>query len=187
MHSAVALSASSRVSRTILTTMLAVPLGAAAGCGPTPGPADAALPPVDAACTVGGGAVPWLVLGTGEAGFVELPAGANLELVHGPQGGYHVNATALFGLAVSPDMHVLRYDVTRPDGTELGTTQVALLERRLTRACGGWFRGGDILVLSITGPDDVSGDEVDIMVRVLDADGAVATDTRRVRIVDAVP
>ncbi|GAB4206455.1 MAG: hypothetical protein OHK0013_23170 [Sandaracinaceae bacterium] len=142
---------------------------------------------MDAACTVGGGTPPWIVLGTGSASFVELPAGGDIELVFGPQGGYHVEATALFGLAVSPDMHVLRYDVTRLDGTELGTTQIALLERRLTRACNGWFRGGDILVLAITGPADVVDDEVDITVSVLDARGEVARDVRRVRIVDREP
>lgn len=162
-------------------------LVALAGCGPGGGTPDAFVPPVDAACTVGGGTPPWLFLGTGSAGFVELPPGADLELVHGPQGGYHLEATALFGLAVSPDMHVLRYDVTRLDGTVLGTTQIALLERRLTRACGGWFRGGDILVLSIAGPADVVDADLDITVSVLDADGEVARDARRVHVVDLLP
>jgi hypothetical protein len=157
------------------------------GCGPGQGPADAFVPPIDAACSVGGGAPPWLILGTGSSSLVELPAGADLELVHGPQGGWHLEATAVFGLAVSPDMHVLRYDVTRTDGTVLGTTQIALLERRLTRACGGWFRGGDILVLTITGPADVVGSEVDITVSVLDAGGEVVRDARRVRVVDVLP
>jgi hypothetical protein len=145
------------------------------------------VPPVDAACTVDGGSVPWIVLGTGQERFVDLAPGAELELVQGPQGGYHLDVTALFGLAVSPDMHVLRYAAARVDGTELGVMQIALLERRLTRACGGWLRGGDILVLAITSPDDVVGDELEVTVGVLDARGEVARDARRVRIVDREP
>ncbi|MBX7190783.1 MAG: hypothetical protein K1X94_01920 [Sandaracinaceae bacterium] len=156
------------------------------GCGGGGG-TDAAVIPVDAACTVGGGAPPWIVLGTGEASFVELADGGDIELVHGPQGGYHLPATALFGLATSPDMLVLRYDVSRTDGTILGTTQIALNERRLTHACGGWFRGGDIVVLSITAPAAVADADVDLVVSVLDADGEVVRDARRLHVVDALP
>lgn len=170
-----------------LSPCLAV-LALCAGCGSGAGAVDAASPPLDAACTVGGGAVPWLVAGTGEASFVTLADGADLELVHGPQGGYHLMATALFGLDVSPDMHVLRYDAI-PVGadTPLGTTQIALNERRLVRACGGWFRGGDIVVLSITTPGDVVGMDVDLVVSVLDGVGEVVRDTRRVHVVDLEP
>ena len=158
---------------------------ASAACGPVAG-TDAG-PPIDAACTVGGGATPWIVLGTGTASFVELPEGQEIELVHGPQGGFHLEATALFGLDASPDMHVLRYDAIRLDGSTLGTTQIALNERRLTRACGGWFRGGDIVVLMIAGPADVVGTDLDLVVSVLDADGEVVRDERRVRVVDVTP
>ncbi len=165
-----------------------VALCAIPACGTDAGVADAgSLPEADAACAVGGGAPPWLVLGTGQASFVELAAGSDIELIHGPQGGYHVYTTALFGLGVSPEAYVLRYDVRRTDGTEIGTTQVMLLERRLARACGGWFRGGDFVVLSIACPVEVRDQEVDIVVRVFDGTTEIASDTRRVRIVDLAP
>ncbi len=172
----------------ISVLLAVVALGAAAGCGTDVGVADAgSLPDVDAACAVGGGAPPWLVLGTGQATFVDLAPGSDIELIHGPQGGYHVYTTALLGLGVSPDAYVLRYDVRRTDGTELGTTQVMLLERRLARACGGWFRGGDFVVLSIASPAEVIDQEVDVVVRVFDGTTEIASDTRRVRIVDLAP
>lgn len=175
---------------TVATSMAAVifALCAGAACGTTADAVDAGVvPDVDAACAVGGGAPPWLVLGTGGASFVELPNGTDMELIHGPQGGYHVWTTALLGLGVSPDGYILRYDVTRTDGTALGTLQVALLERRLTRACGGWFRGGDFVVLSIAGPADVAGTDVDVSVRVMQDTTEIASDTRRVHIVDTMP
>ncbi len=157
------------------------------GCGGGEG-SDAAVVPPDAACPLdGAGVTPWIVLGTGDTSFVSLADGDDLELVHGPQGGYHLLTTALLGLAVSPEAHVLRYDVSGADGTVLGTTQVALNERRLTRTCGGWFRGGDRVVLTIAGPADVVGTDVELVVSVLDADGEVVRDARHLHVIDDAP
>ena len=176
--------------RALATTAMVLVLTAlaATGCGTEADAPDAGPgPDVDAACAVGGGAPPWLLVGTGAESFVALAPGAEIELIHGPQGGYHLSTTALFGLGVSPDDYVLRYEVRRLDGTLLGTTGVALLERRLARACGGWFRGGDIVVLSISGPTEVAGDEVDLSVQLLQGTTELARDVRRVRVVDGLP
>jgi hypothetical protein len=152
------------------------------GCG-GPGGADASL---DAPCDLDAGATPWIELGTGEA-FTPITDGDSLELFHGPQGGFHLETTARFGLAVSPDMQVLRYDVSRLDGTTLGTMQVALNERRLAQSCGHWVREGDFVMLGIETPDDVADTDVDVIVRVLDAAGEVTRAQRRVHVVDRTP
>lgn len=152
------------------------------GCG-GPGGADAS---VDAPCDLDAGAAPFIELGTG-ATFTPIADGDALELFHGPQGGFHLETTARFALAVSPDMHVLRYDVSRVDGTTIGTMQIALNERRLARSCGHWVREGDFVMLGIEAPLDVVDTEVDVIVRVLDAAGEVARDERRVHIVDRAP
>jgi hypothetical protein len=149
------------------------------GCG-GPAPTDAGP------CELDASAPRWLVLGTGDV-FMPVADGDSIEVIHGPQGGFHLEVTARFGLEVSPDMHVLRYDVTRTDGTTLGTTQIALNERRLARTCGGWQRDGDIVMLTITAPTDVADTEVDVLVQLLGADGALARDERRVHVVDDVP
>ena len=154
----------------------------ASGCG-GPGGADAS---VDAPCDLDAGAPPWIELGTG-ATFTPITDGDTLELVHGPQGGFHLDAAARFGLAVSPDMQVLRYDVSRLDGTTIGTMQIALNERRLTRTCRIWVHEGDIVMLGIDAPSEVIDTDVDVLVRVLDAAGEVTRDQRRIHVVDRVP
>ncbi len=106
------------------------------------------------------GATSFLELGTGESGFESLVDGGAIELVHGPQGGYHVWASCrIFGL--DPEGRVLHYVVATPDGAVLADAPLALMTRYLTPDQGGWLRAGDRVIFGgITGPGDVVGRSV---------------------------
>lgn len=158
-----------------------------AGCSSAAPPPDAARP-VDAACSVPTGtSLPWLVVGTGVEGFEPLTDGDAIELVHGPQGGFHVYGAAVFDLEGSPNAHVLRYDLLTVDGTTLATTQIALSESRLVPACGGWLRSADLVVFASADPTSLVGTELDLVAQLLDGSGAIAADRRHLTLVDDVP
>lgn len=144
---------------------------------------DAGTPPAGDA----GGAAALVELGVGDTEFVALPEGADAELVHGPQGGYHiVFAACLRGFAPADGM-VLSYDVRRGDGSMLGATPLSITVARLLRKPdGSYARVGDFVVFErITGPGDVVGQTLTVHVSLREAGGAlVAEDTRRIVVVD---
>lgn len=145
------------------------------------------------------GATSFVELGTGDTSFVDLIDGGTIELVHGPQGGYHVWASCrIFGF--DPNGRIVHYVVETPDGTVLAETSLALMTRWLTPDEGGWMRVGDRVIFDITGPADVVGDTVILRVALEDpeiadtgaSDGgvmraAVATAMHTVTIVDVLP
>ena len=140
-------------------------------------------PGLDANCAM----PPSITLGTGTANYESLAEGADIELIHGPQGGYHLWVTANFALTTSPTERFIDFVVQRADGTTLGTSRVMMTEARLTRTTCGWFRGGDFVVLDAT-PAEVTNTNVDVTARILERDlSEVVRDHRRVRIVDLVP
>jgi hypothetical protein len=124
-------------------------------------------------------------LGTGQASFVAIPeSGATLELVMGPQGGYHLEVTVrLWGL--EPGGLELVYEVAGSDGTMLSRTPFVLDASRFVREGDHLLRTGDFTVLEITSPDAVVGDEVIVRVRASEPGGQSASDQRRVLVVDA--
>lgn len=144
--------------------------------GPTEGEPDAA-PDVPA---------PRVELGTGDLSFVALPeTDPTLELVHGPQGGYHVHLSVrLWQLA--PDRLSLTYQVVRPGGAQLARVPLLLDSARFVREGDHLMRYGDLAILDIATADDVVGDTVIVRVSATAADGASATDERTVTIVDAL-
>jgi hypothetical protein len=135
-----------------------------------------------------GGVAPRVQLGTGTASFVELPpSGGRVELVHGPQGGYHIDLTTrIWGL--DPERLQLTYRVVRrSDGSVLSVTTYLLSAGRVLREGDHLLRAGDIAVLSITGPMDVVPGEVELSVQARARDGTVASDIRFAFIVDDIP
>jgi hypothetical protein len=129
---------------------------------------------------------PRVELGTGRSGFVEIPDdNAELELVAGPQGGFHVDLTArLWNLAL--DGVRLRYEA-RPIDSETPIslpTELALTPARFVREGDHWLRAGDFLQMDVAGPPDVVGMELEVTVEATDPSGRSASHTRRARIVD---
>jgi len=129
----------------------------------------------------------WLELGVGLDAFESLDPGDAVELVHGPQGGWHVDLALRFG-GFGPDGVQLRYRALDPDTrSELSFTTEALLQERLVRPIeGGWERLGDRVVFDIAAADEVLATEVLIEVTASD-DGDSWSDSRGILVVDEDP
>lgn len=137
------------------------------GCGPPPEPGDAGPPA--------------LTLGTGDTTFEMLTEGGDIELVHGPQGGWHVVVAARFS-GFDPDGAVLTFEVR--DGDEvLVSIAMALLERRLTREGLAYLELNAFAIFDITGPDAVVGRTVTLSANIR-AGEIELTDERTATIVD---
>lgn len=128
------------------------------------------------------GATTFLEIGTGETGFTALADGDALELVYGPQGGYHVwGACGIYG--IDPEGRVLHY--TLRDGATrevLADLSLALTTRRLTATSGGWLRMGDRVIFpGVTEPSGLVGRDAVLAIaleesRLPSDPGAAATD-----------
>jgi hypothetical protein len=142
------------------------------GC-PPPGGTDAGS--VDAG-------PPSLELGTGESSFVPVVDGGEIELVHGPQGGWHaVGAVRMSGF--DPDATVLTYTVVDA-GTAVVEVPIAILARRLVRDGVAYLKLGDLLIFPITGPADVVGHTVEIRASVTRDGVEIVSDVLDVTVVD---
>lgn len=110
----------------------------------------------------GGGALgtPSIELGAGRTSYEELPEqGARLELVSGPQGGWHFEHTLLMA-GFDPEGAVLAYTVEDPGtGESIAFDAVYVLRRKgLVETLGGQLlRVGDRTVLDITSASAVEG------------------------------
>ncbi len=129
----------------------------------------------------------WLELGAGLDAFEALDQGDSVELVHGPQGGWHVDLALRFG-GFGPDGVQLRYLALDPESdSELSFVTEALLQERLVRPIeGGWERLGDRVVFDIAAADEVLDTEVLIEVTA-SWDGESWTDSTGVLVVDEAP
>ena len=127
--------------------------------------------PLILACLAGGGAVACqetasqvrrLEVGTGTTSFVPLEGGT-VELVHGPQGGWHLDVTLRLW-DEAPDGVLLDYEVRRQgEDTPVSTpTQYRVAEERLVRESDHWLRLGDRVVFAISDPSEVLGAVVEV-------------------------
>jgi hypothetical protein len=125
----------------------------------------------------------WVELGSGRDGFTPLPSGSGLELVAGPQGGWHVDVAVQFG-GFGPEGIRLVYDAVDAQGGSVSfITQALLTEPGLLATDEGWIRVGDRIVLDVAGADDVVGQEVVVRVTA-ELAGQTWSDERRVVILD---
>lgn len=130
---------------------------------------------------------PWLEVGTGSTAFEPLADGDAVELVMGPQGGWHIDVAARFG-GMSPAGLTLAYFALHAGtGADLGfPIKSALNEDRVFDDGGSYVRTGDRIVLDIDGPAEVVGHDIEIHVAArgpsVERDAAV-----RVHIVDERP
>jgi hypothetical protein len=126
-------------------------------------------------------------LGTGLTTFRELaPSGEMLDLVHGSQGGWHVDVAVRIHVP-APEGMILAYEGRDPDSGTVITypSRFELSERRLTREGDHWVRFGDRAIFEIAAPEEVIGRDVEIIVS-LERSGAVPlSDRRTIRVVDA--
>lgn len=163
-----------------MRAVLAVALVAALGCDRAAG-VDAGR---DAA-----GATPRVELGTGTTSFQPLPpAGAALELVGGPQGGFHVDVTARIHDLDVEDLLITYAAVDAATRAPVGhPTHVRVRAARLVREGDGWVRVGDFVILHDSMPDPVRGLTLEITLRCEEvAGGRSAEDARVVTIVDEI-
>lgn len=143
----------------------------AVGCG-----SDSGSEPVD----------PEVILGTGEASFEPLTNGDEIQIIQGPQGGFHFLGSVLVrGIEPGdPD------DLSAPDNptTEFrvwsGGARVDLMASRYTQ---GLDPGPDadtsqmigrLVILNIAADDELDGAEVTLDVTVSDTVGNTASDER---------
>ena len=140
-------------------------------CGaPRPGPG----PTVDAGQLADGGAVPLLEVGTGPSSFAALTDGQDLDIIAGPQGGFHLWTALRASKALSPDRFEVKLAVRQ------GATELSQNGYRLTLVDNGeryeWY-GMQALVPD---PAAVDGQSVTLRIDATDSNGVTATDERRV-------
>lgn len=157
----------------------------AAGCGEggEAGPTDAGPPAVEVAVT----GPARVELGAGTTRFEALAEGGTIELVLGPQGGWHLDLTVR-AVNLPPDGVTLRYEV-RDDtrATPWNFPVAASLNARRVVADGeGWVRVGDRAVFDVRAASEVEGRVLRVTVRAERGGAAVAEDSRALRVVDAV-
>ncbi len=153
---------------------------------------DATLPPGDVAC----GAGP-VTLGTGQDAWEDIPCeGRPVELVMGPQGGWHIYGRVRMR-GVAPDVF-LSFSLVPEEGgapVNLANETVRRLERRgLVRVGDAYESSAGELVILAEGvrPPQVVGRRFRFGVRVERPDGMggrafVAADVRPVTVIDERP
>ena len=127
---------------------------------------------------------PWIDLGGGQVSFVDLEDGAAVELVAGPQGGWHLDVSLKMG-GFAPSGQTLSYAATTAEsGEEVGfPVSVFLWPMGLLEDGDGWIRVDDRVVLDIERPDDVVGQQVTITATAV-VGGVDVVDTRTWTVVD---
>lgn len=127
-----------------------------------------------------------LTIGTGITAYEAIEDGAELTLVMGPQGGYHVDI-AFRACGIVPMDARLRVDGFDAEvGGEVAFEIDRILTERRVRLedDGCWTRVGDLLVFDVLMPTEIVGREVRIEARVVAEDGTTASTTRIVRVVE---
>lgn len=144
----------------------------------------------------GPNADPTFELGTGQLGWETLPPfGGRAELIHGPQGGYHIFGRVRY-TGLSPDVRVWFRVTPVEGGAPLNdpTDRIRLYydvntmtSRGLLRTAAGWESSNALLVIlvNIQGPAGVVGRRFrfEAFAQAAGSD-AIATTEREITIVD---
>lgn len=127
-----------------------------------------------------------LAIGTGITAYEAIDDGAELTLVMGPQGGYHVDVAfrACGVAAMDARLRVDGFDASTGAEVALEIDRILTDRRVRVEEDGCWVRVGDLLVFDILQPSEILGREVRIEARVTSVDGVVATATKRVRVIE---
>lgn len=126
---------------------------------------------------------PWVELGTGTSAWEPIDDGDSVSLVHGPQGGWHVDATLWFG-GFGPAGVTVAYEAVNTDAERVSfVTRAEFIEANVLEADEGWHRVGDRIVFEISEPEQVI--DTELILRVTAALGDQTwSDERRVWVVD---
>ena len=126
---------------------------------------------------------PTLTIGTGEYSYEEMASGTELELIHGPQGGYHV---------------ILAVEATYLDASSLWTAQLVgsldgaesahtwpYIDARCNEA-RGTLQGWNLFLIFDEGiaPEDIHDRDAEVDVTVTDAAGTSVSASTSVHIWD---
>ena len=123
-------------------------------------------------------------LGVGRTAFASLSDGDPVELVAGPQGGWHLDVGLRFGAGSAHAGFRLVYDAVRLAGDPVSYTTVADLGPSAVLDDGdGWVRLGDRVVLDISSPTDVVGRVLVVRVTA-ELANQTWSDERRIVVVD---
>ena len=145
---------------------------------------NASSPPSDAAIDVD--ETTRLEIGTGFTAYETLPEDApTLEIVHGPQGGYHVYLSMrVTGLVPASLLwRVVRQD----DGRVLANLDLLARTGTFRPVDGALERVGDLVVIDVLSPADVAMRDVRVEASATSSTGAMTTSVCVLRIVDDVP
>ncbi len=139
--------------------------------GTTPG--DPCLP----------GENPTLQLGHGELEYLELDTtgSTNVELIHGPQGGYHVNM-ALSATYLNADTTWAVGLTGTVDGVQMGDTR-PLATMRCNPGQGALHAWSLLLIWDAT-PEELHGKSADIEATIVDSAGTELSTTATIEIWD---
>lgn len=133
------------------------------------------------------GTRPVLDLGIGELNYNSLEqVSEQAELIHGPQGGYHINV-ALQAKRLDPSTPWLARLTGSFDGAPLGTTQPYVTMRCNTAAEALQAWGLLLIWDEGTLPVDIVGRQADIQVELTDSAGTEMSATGQVTIIDDIP
>ena len=125
-----------------------------------------------------------LEVGTGTTSFVPLSPGDSLEIVAGPQGGWHVDVSALFS-GISPDGAIVRYSVVDGDTSLSFPSAYRVFSTGLIAQGDAWLHLGRFAQLDIATAAEAVGRDVALRVTIEpESGGVVATDERDVTLVD---
>ena len=144
-------------------------------------------PRVDAPGVDVGPVAPRVEIGTGLTEFIDVADGADVELVAGPQGGWHVDvALRLYGM--DPMDMRLRIEGRNDATGDVVTVPVErILTNRRVRDMGDhYLRLGDQTVFMVLGPEEATDIDLRIDVTATPVEGEGASAQKIVHIVDNV-
>ncbi|MCB9625376.1 MAG: hypothetical protein H6723_18830 [Sandaracinus sp.] len=127
-----------------------------------------------------------LAIGTGITDYEPIDDGAELSIVMGAQGGYHVDLTfrACGIAAMDARLRVFGFDPVTEEEVAFEVDRILTDRRVRLEEDGCWVRVGDLLVFDVTGPDEIVGRDVRIDARLIGVDGTEATASKVVRVVE---
>jgi len=128
----------------------------------------------------------WVTVGHGEVDYLPLSDGDAVELIYGPQGGWHLNLGARVG-GIGPDSVILTYriwDVARTHQVGYPIKMVPTLSP--SPDDDSFEQCGISVVLAIEAPEDVVQHKLLVETELIDG-SLVVRDARTVVIVDREP
>ncbi len=132
--------------------------------------------------TAGG---PFIVVGTGLSEFITVENGDELEMVMGPQGGWHIDVSVQIRGLVPEDLELEINGFDEETGEQVAIRVERILSpRRVLEDGEGHVRLGDLLVFMILSEDEIVGRSVRVEARCTQPDGLSAEDSMVVVIAD---